>query len=568
MYSKLLGNNTFREKPHSSQSLSFTLLMRGGYIRSYGPGLYALLPLGMRVMRNLQGIVGDELKALGGQEVEIPLVMPLRLWKKTGRQEVVNKELIRFRDRTGRALVLSSSHLEAAAELVRQTTNSYRDFPRFIYQFQLKFRDEERVGNGLVRAKEFSMCDAYSFHRSYTALNNFFPRVFHAYEKIFQKCGVEVIPAESSIGAISGERAYEFLMPVDWGDETVLVCRQCGYQANREVAVADKEYFSESPRSMSSIRVPEQPHLKELARHLEQPLSRFVKSKVYKTTKGFVMASVRGDYEVSIPKLSRFLKIPIAREADERELRELGFEPPLISPFTCPPSMDLAVDDAVANSNNLIISSTEKGRVNMNCNFSIDFETSLVGDIGNMRGHRQCIQCGADLEDFRATELGNIFKIGDFFSRSLEFQFQEYDGALLYPHMGSYGIGMGRLMAAVVQANHDDKGIRWPFALAPFKMFLMGIGKSHRVKEMVDSIYDDLGPELVLCDDRLESVGVKFKDADLLGIPYRVVVSTKGLERGVVEFYERRSGRTWDVPFERAAASFRQFMNEARTINS
>lgn len=548
-YSQVFGNNTLRQNPSSSKSISYSLLLRGGFVRNMGSGLFALMPMGMRVVDRIKTIMREELDGLGGQEMDLPLVIPYNLWKKTGRDQLIGKELVHFEDRSGHKLVLSSSHLEAIAQLARMSISSYRDFPRFLYQFKAKFRDEERVRCGLFRAKEFTMKDAYSFHRSYTDLNNFFPKVFKAYNSIFERCGIETITAESAVGSLSGDRAYEFLMPCSWGDNDIVRCPKCGYRANLDVAVGVKEKFPGIPAASEEIKTPGCDTKEKLAEYLGVPLSMIAVTTLYKTLNGWLLAVCRGDYEISLEKLSRLVEDPVIAAATADEVRSEGVAPGYLFPSNNKTGYRLVVDDAVAESVNLIVGSDREGFHLKNANFGIDFESSLVGDISRIHADNECMICGGRLEEVRAIEIGNIFKLGDFYSKSIGLSFTDEDGAAAYPHMGSYGIGLGRLMTAVVEANHDDRGIIWPAELAPYNFFLMGIGKSFRVRNIVETLAGELGSE-VLFDDRHESAGVKFKDFDLLGIPYRIVISTKGLQEGFAEFYDRKKDKSWRVPLE------------------
>ncbi|WP_319558772.1 proline--tRNA ligase [Marispirochaeta sp.] len=547
LYSRLFGK-TLRERPQENSSRSFQVLQQAGYIRSLSPGLFSFLPLGIRVFRRIQEIIRQEMEVLGGQEVLVPLVNPYEIWKQGGRAELVGRSLVRFQDHQGREFVLSPTHEEAMVELLRIGLNSYRDLPVLLYQFQTKFRDEEQLKGGLLRSMEFIMKDAYSFHRSYSDLNNFFPRMFRAYQRIFERLDLKVIAAESGVGFMGGHKAYEFLMPSKEGEDVIVICEHCGYKANRDIAIAHKEYGSENPLPIQKILTPECDSMNRLSRFLQLPKSKLAKSMMYQSPQGLVMAVVRGDYEVSIDKLSKISGCDIIALAHIESLRELGIAPGYLSPLGIPEGIMLVVDDTVANSNNLVMGGNESGLHYVNTNFGRDFETSLVGDIARIRGRDSCFQCGHSLKEIRAIELGNIFKLGDVYSRAMGLEFQDDKRRRYYPQMGSYGIGIGRLLNAAAAAHRDDKGIGWPVEIAPFKVFLMGIGKSHKVRQVVFNLYEELGPEIALLDDRIESPGVKFFDADLIGIPYRVVVTSGLLLNDEVEVYERASGKIWQVP--------------------
>lgn len=538
---------TIRQIPQEIKTEGHALLLKGGYIRSLGSGLVSVLPLGFRVIKKIEAIIRGEMERLGGQEVLTPLVNPLDIWKKTGRSDLIDRSMIRFRDRHGKDFVLSPSHEEAMVDLVKESLHSYRDFPIFLFQFQTKFRDEERVRGGLTRTKEFVMKDAYSFHRSYTDLNNFFPKVFAAYERIFTECGLNVIPAEAGVGFMGGEKAYEFFLPSHSGDDVLIQCPECGYSANRDVAKGAKNYSLSNPQPMVEVETPDCKTMENLSSFLNVPKSLLTKSMVYKTLNGFVMAVVRGDYEVSREKLSTVVKSPVVRLASQVELELKGLVPGYLSPIGKEDVMPVVIDEAVSNSSNLVLGGNSDGLHYLNANFGRDFESPFVGDIVQIKENNLCLLCGGALSETKAIELGNIFKLDDFYSRSLNLSFNAENGEKIYPNMGSYGIGIGRLLSAIAEIHHDKKGLCWPKSVAPFTIFLMGIGKSHKVKRIVEDIYDKLQVE-TLIDDRMESPGVKFKDADLLGIPFRIVVTTRLMEDNKVEVYERGSGKAVHYP--------------------
>jgi prolyl-tRNA synthetase len=390
------------------------------------------------------------------------------------------------------------------------------------------------------------MKDAYSFHRSFTDLNNFFPKIFAAYTKIFKRCHVEVITAEAGVGYIGGEKAYEFLLPVDYGDDVVIVCDHCGYSANRVVAVGKKEVVNEVPRELEVVHTPNCTTMDDLSTCLDIPKEKLGKAMVFKTTVGYVMATVRGDYDVSLEKLSRYLGIPVLRKASKQELELLGLIPGYLSPIELSQEVDVVLDDTIANSSNLVFGTNQINYHYINVNFGRDYEGENVGDISMIKAENFCIQCGHPLREVQAMELGNIFKLGTFFTKGMKLACTDEHGNKFYPSMGAYGIGLGRLMTAIVEENRDNKGICWPYNIAPYKVFLMGIGKSFRVQKLVDKLQSEFFEEL-LEDDRPESPGVKFKDADLIGLPLRIVISSKNLQDNKVEFHDRKTGETWLV---------------------
>ena len=540
-YSKLLGK-TIREDPHGSKRESYSLLIKGGYIRQMSQGLFSFLPLGVRVLKNLQGLIAEEVEKLGGQEVNVPLVSSVDIWRKSGRDQWVGKELIHFNDSHDRELVLSPTHEETMVELIRSSMSSYRDLPLFLYQFQIKFRDEERTREGLVRTKEFLMYDSYSFHRSGNDLNNFFPRIFTTFGKIFKRCNIEAIAAEAGVGYIGGDKSFEFLMPSGDGDNVVVGCKNGHYRANRDIAVGSKQHIGGDPLAMEKVETPCCVTMDKLSEYLNINKHRLAKSLVYFTPDGLVMAVVLGDYEVGKEKLSRYLKAQVLRLATNKELASAGLVPGYLSPVGNTDNIRVIADDAVVKSANLVFGANEENLHFINVNHGRDYEISEITDISLTNKESSCLFCGAPLQEVPAIEVGHLFKLGDHYSRVMNLVFHDDKDRTAFPHMGCYGIGLGRLMDSIVKANHDDRGIIWPSHLAPFQVFLMAIGKSLSVKKLVEELHEELG-DRALYDDREDSPGVKFKDADLIGIPLRVVVSARHLSEGMVEIQERKSGK-------------------------
>jgi prolyl-tRNA synthetase len=520
----------------------------------------------MRVVQKITAIVREEMERLGGQEVLVPLVNPRELWIASGRDTLIERDMVRFRDRGGRDLVLSPTHEEAMVELMRSGARSYRDLPQFLYQFQTKFRDEDKTRCGLVRAREFVMKDAYSFHRSFAELNGFFPKVFAAYREIFRRCGVAVTPAQGGVGYMGGQRSYEFLMPSECGDDYLVSCDHCDYAANEDVAIGEKSAVQERLRPLRSIEVPEQRSLSEVCELLELPRARLLKAMLYRTFDRYVMAVVRGDQEVSEEKLGAVLDTSVVGPAQSDQLRELEVPGPWLSPMDLPPTarqrITIVIDDGCADAGNLLAGGNVPGVVFADANFGRDYEADHVADITRIQEGSTCRVCGAGtLHRTRAMELGNMFRLGEFYTKRMNYWVREEDGRKRFPHMGSYGIGIGRLLAAVVDANRDDRGIVWPTELAPYTVFLMSIGKSLPVRDVVEEIYAELGPG-VLYDDRRESISHKLKDADLLGIPLRVIVSRDAVQEGFVEIGVRRDGRTQRVHREDLLSTIEMLLEE------
>jgi len=539
-----------------------SLLFQGGFIRILGKGLISFLPMGTKVINNLKILIAQEMHFIGGEEFQVPLVNPFSIWEKSGRSNLVDGSLVVFKDSKGRKLVLSPTHEEAAVELAKSVVNSYKDFPIFFYQFQTKFRDESRTRAELIRAREFVMKDAYSFHRSYSELNNFFPKVFNSYMNIFKRCNIPVIPAESGVGMMGGSKAYEFLYPHDQGRDVVLVCPHCGYRANRSVAIGVKPSHSEILYGMERVSVSEKRNLEKQAAELNISPGKIVKPRVYMTADGPVMAVVRGDYDVSLDKLAMILGCAVSKPANDSILRDFKLIPGFMSPVPAPDGVRVIVDDLVVSTPNLAMGLNEDGFYYVNVNFGRDFDLPETGDIAQLNEGDLCMGCGKALDSVKAFELGNIFKLDDYYTRKMNFSFNDDKGKQYYPFMGSYGLGLGRLVSCIAEANRDNKGLVWPIELAPYTFYLMGIGKSSRISSVVDEIARELGEENVLLDDRKESIGVKFRDSDLLGIPLRMVVSRHFIEKGEIDMRDRRSGRKWYIKRENLKKEIKKWRDD------
>ena len=548
-YSRLTGK-TVRQQSGNHLLEGYSLLLKSGYIHVLGQGLITFLPMGKAVVDNLKALIREEMDALGGEEFLAPLVNPLSIWEKSGRSRMPDNPLITFRDIQNRQLVLSPTHEEAAVELARSTVVSYRDLPAFLYQFQTKFRDEPKTRMGLIRAKEFVMKDGYSFHRGSNDLNNFFPRVFNAYMRIFRRCGLPIIPAESGVGIMGGSKAYEFLYPHEQGRDLVMSCPHCGYRANRTVALGIRPGKPEIPQGLEKVDTSGASDLNALCRQLDLPLSKMIKPRVYDSEKGPVMAVVRGDHDVSLDKLGAFLGFALGKPASDEVLKRYGLFPGYMSPVGLPDEIRVVVDDTVINTPNLVVGCNKEGCHYINVNFGRDFDLPPSGDIAQLNTGDLCLACGTPLESCKAIEVGNIFKLDDYYTRRMKFSFENPKGRKEFPHMGAYGMGLGRLMTCIAEANHDEKGLVWPPAIAPFVYFLMGIGRSRRISEAVDELAEELGYRNVLVDDRMESIGVKFRDAELMGIPLRIVVGRRYLENEELELKDRRTGEKWFIPRE------------------
>jgi len=553
-----LFSQTLREAPAEAQSEGFALLVRAGFIRQIAAGIFATLPLGLRAIRKIETILRDEMNAIGGQELSMPVVLPADLWKETGRWSSVGAELARLKDRNERDLVLAMTHEEAVGDLVRREIQSYKQLPRLIYHIQTKFRDDPRPRAGLIRVREFSMKDSYSLDSSWEGLDSQYRAHYQAYFNMFRRCGLPVIAVKADTGMMGGHLAHEFMYLNPIGEDTIIICPQCGYTANRQVAKTQKPTPAvEAPLPLEKVHTPNTKTIADLAGFLQIPESRTAKAVFMmasipadKTLSDrLVMAIVRGDMELNETKLSNAVNAKELRPATEEEILACGAVPGFASPYGLK-NVLVVVDDLVGVSPNLVAGANQVDYHLKNVNFGRDYTTPYVSDITAAAAGEACPDCSSALKAERGVEVGNIFKLGTWFSQALGCNFQDENGENQLVIMGSYGIGLGRLLGCAAEDHHDANGLTWPVTIAPFSVYLVLLpGKNNPLpQETANALFEQLqaaGID-VLYDDRDESPGVKFNDADLIGIPLRLTVSARSLEAGGVEV-KLRSHTTREV---------------------
>jgi len=539
---------TLREDPADAEMVSHRLLVRAGYVRQLGSGIYTLLPLGFRVTQRVEQVIREEMNAIGGQEMEMPVVHPADLWKETGRYQKIGPELLRFKDRAGRDMVLAMTHEEVVADLVRDFVHSYRQLPAIVYHFQTKFRDEPRSRGGLIRVREFVMKDSYTLDADEAGLDRGYELHREAYVKIFQRLGLPTVIVGADVGIMGGSLAHEFMVLNERGEDTLVICDACGYAANQQIAVvARPDPPAEEPLAAEEVATPAADTIASLAEQLGIGTHRTAKAMFYVTGDGrLVTAIVRGDFEVNETKLTNAVKaVGGMRPAQVEEIRAAGMEPGYASPIGAHDTL-VVVDELAARSPNLVAGANKHGYHLLNTNHGRDFTADLVVDITNAQAGDSCPNCGKPVVLRQGIEVGNIFKLGTDFTRALGATYLAEDGSRQLVIMGSYGIGLGRNVACIVEVHHDDKGIVWPREVAPYPAHLvaLGAGKDPAVGEAAEGLYQrltDAGVE-ILYDDRDESPGVKFTDAELLGMPTILTVSTRSLAAGGVEVTDRASG--------------------------
>jgi prolyl-tRNA synthetase len=539
---------SLRDDPAEAEMPSHRLLVRAGYVRQLGAGIYSLLPLGFRVTKRVEQVVREEIDRIGGQELEMPVVHPAELWKQSGRYFKIGPELVRFRDRAEREMVLAMTHEEVVALLLRDIVRSYRQLPIIVYHFQTKFRDEPRSRGGLIRVREFVMKDSYSCDRDWDGLDRNYRLHYDAYQRIFERLGLEAVVVGADVGIMGGTQAHEFMVLNEFGEDSLVLCDACGYAENRQIATVGKpEPAAEETLPAEDVETPDATTIAALARFLDVPESRTAKAAFFVTGDGrFVVAIVRGDYDVEETKLGNAVKaVGGLRPAQVDEIRARGMEAGYGSPIGARDAV-VVVDDLVPRSPNLVAGANRVGWHTRNVNVPRDFTPDAVADIASAREGDPCPRCGSPVKLRNGIEVGNIFKLGTGFSESIGARYLGEDGKEHPIVMGSYGIGLGRNVACIVEAHHDAKGIVWPAEVAPYPAHLVSIGanKEPRVEEVARGLHDAAaaaGREL-LWDDRDESPGVKFTDAELLGMPWIVTISPRSLAAGGAEVTERATG--------------------------
>lgn len=553
--SNLFGR-TLRETPADAEMPGHALLVRAGMIRPLATGIYTFLPLGWRVIRRIEQIIREEMDAIGGQETHMPVVQPAELWQATGRWDEIGPELVRFKDRTGRDMVLGMTHEEVVTYLARQEINSYRQLPAVVYQFQTKVRDEPRSRGGLLRVREFIMKDAYSLDMDEAGLDSFYPRIYQAYVNIFRRCGLDPLAVEADPGMMGGTGSHEFMLLSEHGEDVVVLCPDCGYAANLENVRSTWPADESEMRPVEEIATPGIDTIAGLAHFLGIPKSGTAKAVFYIVDNRLIFAVIRGDLEINETKLARVLGTADFAVATEEAIRAAGAVPGYASPIALAGRATIVVDESVVAARNLVAGANKEGYHLRNVNYGRDFTADHVADIATVRAGDACPRrrssgraCGEPLKLERAIELGHIFKLGTRYSEPMGATFLDAEGKARPIVMGSYGIGLGRLMAAIAEVHHDERGLVWPPSIAPADVYLIALGlKEEAIRATAGQLYRGLQAEgfQVLFDDRDERAGVKFNDADLIGIPVRVTVSSRAQQRGGVEVKKRWSDR-WEI---------------------
>ena len=557
-YSQMLIPTT-RETPAEAEVVSHQLLLRAGFIRKLTSGLYTYLPLGLLALQKVENIVRQEMNRAGAQELLMPMVQPADLWQESGRWTEYGPELLRFQDRHGRDYCLGPTHEEVITDLAGRELHSYRQLPVNLYQIQTKFRDEIRPRFGLMRGREFVMKDAYSFDAGDEAASESYTKMFAAYNRIFNRCGLEFRPVEADSGSIGGSFSHEFMVLADTGEDTLVICRECDYAANEEKARVVLPEPGTMEQELQECRKVETPGMKKVDRvadFLGVTPKQIIKTMVYLADGEPVAVLVRGDREVQLVKLKNLLNVADVEPAEDDMVWKLTRLPVgYIGPKDIP--IPLVADQEVMRMVNAVAGANEKGHHLIGVNPERDFKPDRVADLRRITVEDSCPVCGGTLQLTEGIEVGHIFKLGTKYSEAMGATFQDREGGEKPFVMGCYGIGVSRVVAAAIEQNHDKHGIVFPLPLAPFQVIILNLGlKNAETTAAAEKLYHDLqsaGVE-VLLDDRDERPGSKFKDADLLGIPFRVMLGKTWEKEGKVEVRLRKSGTILPIDYEQAVA--------------
>lgn len=540
--SALLGER-FKKAPADCTIDSQALMVRGAYIKSVGTGVFSFFMPGKRIAKKIENILREEMDRIDGQEVMFPVVMPGTLWQESGRFSSIGSELLRFKDRNGVDMVLGMTHEEAAVQLARDAAKSYTQFPFMIYQIQTKFRDEPRSRGGLIRTREFTMKDAYSFHTSQEDLERYYALAYRSYERIFTRCGVpEVVAVKSDSGMMGGRISHEFMLLTDIGEDTIVICPECGYRSNSEAAdcIVHNEPCAIEP--LEEVHTPGQKTIEEVCNFLHTDPINSCKAVLYQRNMddSLVIVFLRGDLEVNETKLRNL----IGAEVHAANVTpDMGICAGFIGPKGLPEGITVVYDESLKTMNSFVAGANKVDYHYKGMNMARDLGEVEYVSLAKATEGGICPVCGKhSITISRGIEVGNIFQLGTKYTESMNMQYLDSDNTLKYPIMGCYGIGVGRLIASVCQVLHDDNGPIWPITIAPWQVEVCALKVGdENVRRVADKVYEDLkkaGVE-VIYDDRNISAGVMFSDADLLGVPLRIVVSPRSLERGALEFVTR-----------------------------
>lgn len=550
---KLVGDR-FKEKPADCVVDSHAFMVRGGYMKYVANGVFSQYPPLKRVTKKIENIIREEMDKIDGQEVLFPVAMPATLWEESGRYESVGKELLRFTDRTGTKMVLGMTHEEAAVQLVREYGNTYTKYPFMIYQIQTKFRDEARPRAGLIRVREFTMKDAYSFHTSQEDLEEYYDKCYESYNRIFARAGIpEVISVKSDSGMMGGNVSHEYMLLTDIGEDSIAICDSCDYRANMEAADSIIVNEADEERELEKVHTPDFKTIEEVCGFLKTDVKKACKAVVYQKNANdeYVVVFIRGDLDVNETKVRNFVGEDIYPATITEES---GIVAGFIGPKDLDSKATVLFDLSLKGLKDLVAGANEIDYHYVGFNIERDYGEVEYHDFAKIIEGGICPVCGKPtIKISRGIEVGNIFQLGTKYTKTMGMQYTDAEGNLQYPIMGCYGIGIGRLAASVCEAHHDDWGPIWPISIAPWQVHICCLrSDDEETRKVADKLYDDLQKEglEVIYDDRKVRPGVMFSDADLLGVPVRVIVSPKNLANGECELVTRDKTVNVKVPVE------------------
>lgn len=562
-----LFSRTTRETPSDADLISHKLMLKSGMIHQVASGIYTYMPLAWKAIRKIESIIRDEMNNVNGQEIRMPVLHPMDIWDISGRADAYGPDLFRLQDRRDRDLVLAPTHEELLTNIVKTNVLSYKDLPILIYQIQTKFRDEPRPRGGLIRVREFDMKDAYSFDYDQDGLDQQYDAIQKAYKQIYKRCGLDIVIVEADSGAIGGKDSHEFVLISESGEDSIIICESCNYAANEEKAQSNKSFGVKKESELFEIEkvyTPDVKTIEHLSEYLNIPKYKTLKVVFYINDSDLLMVVIRGDLDVNEVKLSNILGgATQLRIADKSEVLNSGFIPGFSSPVSSV-NAKIIVDDSVNYGSNFVVGANEKNHHLINVNFERDFRADLLGDIALSSENSYCIKCNSKLNIYRGIEVGHTFKLGTKYSEIFDAKYPDQEGVRKPIIMGCYGIGVGRLLSAVIEQHNDEKGIIFPNTISPYQVYLIAINtQDENVSVKSELLYSQLteaGFE-VLYDDRYDSAGVKFNDADLLGIPIRVIVSPRNLKNGIVEVGKRMHKDNLTVKPDDLIDIIKEFLN-------
>lgn len=568
-------SKTLREQQRDADTKSYDLLLRAGYIRPLSSGIYSYLNFGNRSLKKIEQILREEMDRIGGDEICMPIVQPAEIWKKTNRWYDIDESLLRFKDRNEKDLVLAMTHEEVVAELTSKEITTYKQLPKLVYQIQTKYRDEARARGGLIRVREFTMKDAYSLDKNEEGLDKQYNTIFNAYYRIFSRVGLPVIDIQSDTGMMGGKVAHEFMYISPIGEDTIFICKECGYKANREIASIGKEYTQKNQLALKKIYTPNAKSIEQLTKLLTKEASDFAKVVFYtgidKETEKIIVAVVRGDMEANATKIQNKAKVKNLRFSTDEEINSINAIAGYASPIKIKREKTIViVDDLVARTNNLIIGANQENYHFENSCYGRDYKADIISDIVEAYDGALCPISKSEnhiLKSIRGIEVGNIFQLGTKYTKALGAYYIDENNKKRTVIMGSYGIGVGRLLACLAEEYNDEKGLLLPISVAPFEVIISAFLDNENVREKAESIYESLIEHKidVIYDDRNKKVasqGEKLNDADLIGIPIRILISKRSLSLGGVEVKLRRKKNSEIISIDKIVCHIKNIISE------